>query len=106
MKVIVYRQRRGSKNPAAWLLFHHFFEFIRHRKRRQREGEMAGGAFIPVAEAVYVPAFIFAEVVVSVALLQPINDPAKTRVTKEILNFFIMFFPPYDDFMINHFFTN
>ena len=63
-------------------------------------------SFIPAAEAVYVPAFILVEVVVSVVLLQPTNDPAKTRATKEILNFFIIIFPPCIDFMIDYFFTN
>ncbi|QUI98061.1 hypothetical protein KCP76_21465 [Salmonella enterica subsp. enterica serovar Weltevreden] len=46
VKIIIYRQRgRGNQLPAS---FHHL-EFVRHGERRQRRGEMARGALIPVA---------------------------------------------------------
>ncbi|MNC53831.1 hypothetical protein D3C75_1032740 [compost metagenome] len=57
MQIVVHRQRRGGKNPAARFLCHHLFELIGHGQRRQGEGEMAGVAFVPIAVARLVKLF-------------------------------------------------
>ncbi len=55
------------KIQPSGLLRHHLFEFIRHRQRRQRQGKVARGAFVPVA----VPRLI--------NLFQPFEPPAIQR---------------------------
>ncbi|MNS89051.1 hypothetical protein D3C72_1230500 [compost metagenome] len=57
VQIVVHGERRGGKYPASRFLRHHLFEFIGHGQRRERQGELTCGAFIPVAKAGLVDLF-------------------------------------------------
>ena len=49
VQIVIHRQGCRGKDPASRFLRHHLFKFIGHGQRRKRQGEVARGAFIPVA---------------------------------------------------------
>ena len=67
VQIVIDRQRGRGKDPGAGLLRHHLFEFISNGQRRERQGEVARGTFVPVAIARLVDLF------------QPLQPPTVER---------------------------